>query len=138
MKIYIVVLLFIVSLVCPKQHIEYHQNGVMKEIGDLDRYNDKQGRWFSYSQDGSLVSYTDYKNGFRHGRMVLFYSDGKTIWIDNGFKNGKHHGMCYWFNEDGTVGIIEIYEQGVQEYMVVLEGGRIIEEKIDGEDTERY
>ncbi len=64
-----------------------------------------------YSEKSMLLSYTTYRNGYKHGEAAKFYKNGKLefkIKYANGYKNG----VTQWYYETGKLYRITNYKDG--------------------------
>jgi antitoxin component YwqK of YwqJK toxin-antitoxin module len=59
-----------------------------------------------------LKSYTEYKDGMKHGLEVLWNDSGIKIY-EISFANGKQHGTETTWDDDGTISSLNIYDNGV-------------------------
>jgi antitoxin component YwqK of YwqJK toxin-antitoxin module len=49
----------------------------MKYQGELNQKGDREGKWNFYSEKGTLLSFTFYKEGKKNGYSVVKYPNGK-------------------------------------------------------------
>jgi hypothetical protein len=55
---------------------EFYENGSLKVEGFENNKKEREGTWKYYFPDGILWSLGDYRNGRRHGRTIVYYSNG--------------------------------------------------------------
>ena len=101
----------------------------------LDRPEEDGGQPFTgiayeSDQDGNLIYYCYYEDGFSQGAYVEFYEDGNVKSIQN-MKRGRTHGSEKIWRKDGALQLEAIYEYGICVYVREWdEKGMLIQEKL--------
>lgn len=73
-----------------------------------DQYH---GSSCEFSEDGRLISITNYDKGVLHGYFKFFEWDG-TIYHDGQYKNGQYDGIHQYYDDNGDLEAIEAYADG--------------------------
>lgn len=76
-------------------------NGILIEKGEFVN-GLKNGEWITYSRKGKLIRKLNYANGLLHGKVELFYVNGKPK-VNGQFENGNKNGKWTYFTEKGMV-----------------------------------
>ncbi len=71
----------------------------------------REGKWYSWYENGVLWSSGNYKNGLRQGKSNLYYDNGSVQQVQE-YKDGKPHGTWEFYNEDGTLTLEVVYDEG--------------------------
>lgn len=120
--------------------IDVNENGQCfdKQTGDLI-----EGQFRVFSQDGSLLSVTSFRNGFYHGKREDYHENGVAS-VSSSYLYGKKDGKEEWHAEDGIKtyeatfkqDLIEGWETTWNEDGVVIsqyrfEGGQVVERLVE-------
>lgn len=76
-------------------------NGILIEKGEFVN-GLKNGEWITYSRKGKLIRKLNYANGLLHGKVELFYVNGKPK-VNGQFENGNKNGKWTYYTEKGMV-----------------------------------
>ena len=57
--------------------IEYHKNGVIRAVYNLDKNEEFHGRFMSFHENGNLDLVCRYDHGKQVGRKISYHSNGK-------------------------------------------------------------
>jgi len=60
----------------------------------------KEGKWFSYYDNGKLEGKGSYKNGKREGEWVWYHDNGK-LYSKGSYKNGEREGKWVHYDYNG-------------------------------------
>lgn len=75
-----------------KKHLKYE--------GELNKKGDREGKWNFYSEKGTLLSFTFYKNGKKEGYSVVKYPNGKIHYYGQ-YQNDKMVGEWVTYDAKG-------------------------------------
>lgn len=82
-------------------HIVKYNNGITY-IRGFFRFGKKHGKWASFFPSGELESETEYVNGIRSGKSIVWHQNGKIMYEGN-YRNDSCVGE--WLSYD-TMGLI--------------------------------
>ncbi|MGC9332425.1 MAG: toxin-antitoxin system YwqK family antitoxin [Bacteroidales bacterium] len=71
----------------------------------------REGKWYSWYENGVLWSSGNYENGLRQGKSNLYYDDGSVQQVQE-YKNGKPHGTWKFYDKNGTLTLEVDYNEG--------------------------
>jgi antitoxin component YwqK of YwqJK toxin-antitoxin module/peroxiredoxin len=80
--LFLISILFTISLSAQTEHKEYYDNGDLKEVGQYNSEGKGTGEWKFYDENGKLKSIGKYKDGKAVGEW-LTYIDGVKKWSSN-------------------------------------------------------
>ena len=84
-----------------KEEKEFYTNGQLMESGFVNDYG-KQGKWFFYNEDGTILKEVEYKDDVEHGLFTRYFDNGK-IALQSNFKDGRYDGPGIEYYENGQV-----------------------------------
>ncbi|WP_276167949.1 toxin-antitoxin system YwqK family antitoxin [Zobellia alginiliquefaciens] len=95
-KLYLIPLciVFFACAQMPKKN--YYENGQIKEEGQIVK-NKKEGLWKEFYKDGTIKSTINYKEGKRHGDLLVYYDNGNLAKKGEIIKDTITIGMWQWF-----------------------------------------
>lgn len=107
---------------------DYYPNGQMQMEGTYSSFdkkikenlwcnyktNTKEGQFREWSENGQIISRTNFLKGLRHGLFEYWYSNGKRESVEH-YSNGQQNGTCTWWNEDGTIQRELIFKKGLNQ-----------------------
>ena len=82
------------------KEVRYYPNGVKQSEGHYNISEQKEGKWFSYFDNGKKWLVENYANGFRDGKTTEWYKNGKIMYQAN-YKNDLADGKWILWNENG-------------------------------------
>lgn len=92
-------------------HREYYPGTKQLKIeGPKDENNQRHGMWKSYNAAGGILSMNEFKNGKKHGIILVNYISGKTRYTGE-YINDEPSGIWKFYNEDGTLAKEENYNK---------------------------
>ncbi|MEA3448810.1 MAG: hypothetical protein U9Q98_10280 [Bacteroidota bacterium] len=71
----------------------------------------REGKWYSWYENGVLWSSGNYKNGLRQGKSNLYYDNGSVQQVQE-YKNGKPHGTWEFYDKNGPLTLEVDYDEG--------------------------
>ncbi|NMA32781.1 MAG: hypothetical protein GX944_02520 [Alphaproteobacteria bacterium] len=78
----------------------YHNNGILKEIYEVDNQGRKNGLYNSFTKNGQLWIKSNYKDDKLHDKYLKYYENGKLAEKSN-YLNGKLHGNYLIYHDGG-------------------------------------
>lgn len=78
----------------------YHNNGMLKEIYEVDNQGRKNGLYNSFTKNGQLWIKSNYKDDKLDGKYLKYYENGKLAEKSN-YLNGKLHGKYLIYHDGG-------------------------------------
>jgi hypothetical protein len=76
-------------------------NGILIEKGEFVN-GLKNGEWITYSRKGKLIRKLKYDNGLLHGKVELFYINGKPK-VNGQFEKGNKIGKWTYYTDKGMI-----------------------------------
>ncbi len=104
------------SSILSGKYTSYHENGQIHESGELNKYGKKEGIWVKFNQDGSTVYKSNFSNGYRSGKWVI-YLNSEKMELEN-----KEDATFYreiMFSEKGTLTdeiVVDYYITGEKQF----------------------
>ena len=95
-----------------KSYIEKFSNGKIKVSGEIVK-GKREGKWFSYFENGTKQSEHNYLNGKLHGNMDVFSLNGKLLY-QGFYLHGKQHGKWIYYERSSKENKEVWYENGVK------------------------
>ncbi len=90
---------------------EYHANGKLKFISNINDEGQLHGLYTIWYDNGQIEFKASYRDGRRHGRATRWRKDGSKQ-SDRGYKRGLYHGLSIWWDKDGRMEASENYRYG--------------------------
>lgn len=59
-----------------KEHKLFYENGIVKEVGQLDANGKETGQWKYYHKDGKLWRIGSFENGTLSGDVIVYHENG--------------------------------------------------------------
>lgn len=66
------------GLVLHKEYFKYYRSNQMAEKGQFD-FGLKDGIWQTWFENGQVESYTEWKEGFKHGKYLAYNQNGELV-----------------------------------------------------------
>lgn len=83
-------------------YIKYYSlSHSMAEKGTY-KYGLKNGTWYTWAEDGSILTYTEFKKGYRHGNYSE-YADSSKLIHEGRFKKDLKTGTWFTYSPDGEL-----------------------------------
>ena len=89
----------------------YYPNG-QQEYAALYFIGKLDGLSLHWSEDGILISESEYSHGKPHGIWKEYYANQKTMYETHYF-HGQKHGMEKWFYENGQIKSEQLFHYGI-------------------------
>ena len=95
----------------------YYPNG-QQEYAALYFNGKLDGLSLHWSEDGILISESEYSHGKPHGIWKEYYANQKTMYETHYF-HGQKHGMEKWYYENGQIKSEQSFRYGVFESPII-------------------
>ena len=82
-------------------HIVKFETGITN-IRGFFRFGKKHGKWASFYPSGQLQSETEFDNGIRKGKSVVWYENGKVMY-EGEYKKDNRFGVWKTYDSSGTL-----------------------------------
>lgn len=106
------------------QPLEVLENGVytewypgrkqIKVRGRKTKEGEKDGVWRSYNSEGYEMSIVVYKNGEKHGHVIVYHPNG-AVYYSGEYEYGERVGEWKFYNEKGALVKEENYDSSTEE-----------------------
>lgn len=92
-------------------HVEYYPGTKQLKIeGATNDEKQRNGMWKSYNPVGGLISMTAFKDGKKHGVIIVNYDSGIVRYTGE-YTEDNPSGVWKFYNEDGTLAKEENYDK---------------------------
>ncbi|MBN4062538.1 MAG: hypothetical protein COA57_05925 [Flavobacteriales bacterium] len=81
---------------------EYYENGQIKIIGEYNSESQRTGQWHAYYEDAKPWSECEYRNGLKHGKNTVWFSNGHLRY-EGKYENDKQAGIWKFWDENGAL-----------------------------------
>ena len=97
----------ILNCLCGKTAVSVNLSKNITGFGIVDRFNNKQGKWFYRSNSGNVLLLGDYKNNKKEGEW-LYYEIGNSL-IKTHFKCDTLFGAAKRINKTGSISDVVVF-----------------------------
>lgn len=91
--------------------IFYHNNGAKRSVGRFIDGN-KTGKWEFYSRNGQLGAIYSFSEDEKNGPYKVFYNGSGTLFKEGRYRNGEQEGETRTYYQGGGINEIKHYSNG--------------------------
>jgi len=112
-KVLIICIILISGCTKEGKHIEYYDNGSIKEIGFYKEWK-RDSVWTYWYENGNMDSKISWRNGKLNGTISHWHENG--VKSDSGFyKGGEEHGQYLQWHKNGKQSMVLLYDNGIEQ-----------------------